>query len=54
MGLEECDPLCRHSSRGSRLGYFHVADNSPALSRQRQFDFHRILATLAEIRHSDM
>lgn len=52
MGLEECDPYAAIRLCGSRLGYFHVADNSRRYPGSGQFDFHRILATLAEIRYS--
>lgn len=52
MGLEECDPYAAIRLCGSRLGYFHVADNSRRYPGSGQFDFRRILATLAEICYS--
>lgn len=52
MGLEECDPYAAIRLCGSRLGYFHVADNSRRYPGSGQFDFRRILATLAEIGYS--
>ena len=52
MGIEECDPYAAIRLCGERLGYFHVADNTRRYPGSGQFDFPRILKTLAEIRYS--
>ena len=51
MGLEELDPYAAIRLCGKRLGYFHVSDNTRRYPGSGQFDFRRILATLAEIRY---
>ena len=49
MNIEERDSLAAIRRCGSRLGYFHVADNTRRYPGSGQIDFTSILATLKEV-----
>jgi sugar phosphate isomerase/epimerase len=49
MGIEEEDPYEAIRRCGSRLGYFHLADNSRKYPGTGQIDFYRMLKALEEI-----
>ena len=49
MNIEELDPIAAIRRCGSRLGYFHAADNTRRYPGSGQLDFTRILAALMEV-----
>lgn len=51
MGIEEEDPYEAIRRCGSRLGYFHLADNSRKYPGTGQIDFSRMLKALEEINY---
>lgn len=52
MGIEESDPYAAMRACGSKLGYFHVADNTRKYPGSGQLDFARYLQTLHEIAYT--
>ena len=52
MNIDEADSCAAIRRCGSRLGYFHVADNTRRYPGSGHIDFTRILATLKEVGYS--
>lgn len=51
MNIDETDPVEAIRLAGSRLGYFHLADNSRRYPGSGQLDFAKILSALDEIQY---